>query len=166
MTSIRHTVADCSLGSILVAATAKGVCAVLLGDEPDALVRDLRDRFPWAPLTEADADLDRLATEVVGLVETPGRELDVPLDIRGTGFQRRVWQALRGIPAGSTASYSDIASRIGAPKAARAVAGACASNALAVVIPCHRVVRGDGSLSGYRWGVERKRRLLDREAAS
>jgi AraC family transcriptional regulator of adaptative response/methylated-DNA-[protein]-cysteine methyltransferase len=165
MTVLRHTVADCSLGSVLVAATERGVCAILLGDEPDALMGQLRDRFPEARLTEGDADFGRIATKIVGLIEAPERGLDVPLDIRGTDFQRRVWRALREIPAGATASYKGIAVRIGEPKAARAVARACASNALAVVIPCHRVVRGDGSLSGYRWGVERKRRLLDREAA-
>ena len=156
----------CWLGSILVAATEKGVCAILLGDEPDALVRDLWDRFPEPRLVTGDEDLDRMTAEVVTFVGAPARGFDLPLDVRGTDFQRRVWQALRGIPAGDNASYKDIADRIGAPKAARAVARACASNTLAVAIPCHRVVRGDGALSGYRWGADRKRRLLDREAAS
>ncbi len=164
-TSIHLTVGDCSLGSVLVAATEKGVCAILLGDEPEALVRDLRDHFPGARLIERDEDFDRLAAEVVDLVEAPACGFDLPLDVRGTDFQRRVWRALREIPAGATASYKDIAHRIGAPKAVRAVARACASNVLAVAIPCHRVVRNDGALSGYRWGVERKRHLLDREAA-
>ncbi len=164
--AMRMTVGDCSLGSILVAATEKGICAILLGDEPDALMRDLRYRFPEARLTGGDEDLDRWAAEIVAFVEAPAGGFDLPLDVRGTDFQRRVWQALREIPPGTTASYTDIANRIGVPKAVRAVARACASNVLADAIPCHRVVRSDGALSGYRWGVERKRRLLDREAAS
>ena len=142
----------------------QGVCAIPLGDDPDALVRDLQDRFPKAELIGGDAEFERLVAQVVGFVEAPRLGLDLPLDVRGTAFQQRVWQALREIPAGSTASYADIAERIGAPKAVRAVAQACAANALAVAIPCHRVVRNDGSLSGYRWGVERKRALLEREA--
>ncbi len=164
-TSIRYAVGECSLGSILVAATDKGVCAILLGDEPKALVRDLEDRFPKAKFIGGDKDFKQLVAKVVGFVEAPALGLDLPLDLRGTAFQQRVWQALREIPAGSTASYTEIAERINAPTAARAVAQACASNAIAVVIPCHRVVRTDGSLSGYRWGVDRKRVLLDREAA-
>ncbi len=163
--SIHVTVGNCSLGSILVAVTENGICAILLGDEPKALTRELRDSFPGARLTRGDEDFDRLAAEVVELVEAPACEFDLPLDVRGTDFQRRVWSALRDIPAGTTASYKDIAYRIGVPKAVRAVARACASNVLAVAIPCHRVVRSDGALSGYRWGVERKRRLLEREAA-
>lgn len=162
-TEIRFAVAQCSLGSILVAASGKGVCAILLGDDPDALARDLQDRFPKAMLIGGDAAFEQWVARIVGFVEAPRMGLDLPLDIRGTAFQQRVWQALREIPAGSTASYSDIAARIGAPKAVRAVAQACAANALAVAIPCHRVVRNDQSLSGYRWGVERKRALLDRE---
>ena len=162
--AIRFAVGECSLGSILVAATGKGVCAILFGDDPDALVRDLQDRFPKARLIGADEEFERLVATVVGFVEAPGQGLDLPLDVRGTAFQQRVWQALRGIPSGSTASYAEIARRIGRPRAVRAVAQACAANALAVAIPCHRVVRTDGSLSGYRWGVERKRALLDREA--
>lgn len=161
---IRFAVGECSLGSILVAASERGVCAILLGDDPDALARDLQDRFPKAELIGADAAFEQLVATVVGFVEMPGRGLDLPLDVRGTAFQQRVWQALREIPAGTTASYAEIAQRIGAPKAVRAVAGACAANALAVAIPCHRVVRSDGGLSGYRWGVERKRALLEREA--
>ncbi|MFZ5723796.1 MAG: bifunctional DNA-binding transcriptional regulator/O6-methylguanine-DNA methyltransferase Ada [Pseudomonadota bacterium] len=163
---IRFAVGQCSLGAILVAESARGICAIQLGDDPEALVRALQDRFPAAVLVgDDDAFAQRVAT-VVGFVETPRRGLDLPLDIRGTAFQQRVWQALRDIPAGQTASYTEIANRIGAPKSVRAVAGACAANLLAVAIPCHRVVRSDGGISGYRWGVERKRALLDREAAS
>lgn len=164
--AIRFAVGECSLGSILVAATAKGVCAILLGDDPDALVRDVQDRFPKAQLIGGDRAFEQWVAKVVGFVEAPGLGLDLPLDVRGTAFQQRVWQKLREIPPGATASYADIAQRIGAPKAVRAVAQACASNAIAVAIPCHRVVRSDGGLSGYRWGVERKRALLAREAAS
>ena len=161
---IRFAVGECSLGTILVAASERGVCAILMGDDPDALARDLQDRFPKADFIGGDAAFEQLVAKVVGFVEMPKLGLDLPLDVRGTAFQQRVWQALREIPAGSTASYAEIAQRIGAPKAVRAVAGACAANALAVAIPCHRVVRNDGSLSGYRWGVERKRALLEREA--
>ncbi len=163
---IRFAVGECSLGSILVAMSDRGVCAILLGDDPDALVRDLQDRFPKARLIGGDPGFERLVARVVGFVEAPALGLDLPLDVRGTAFQQRVWRALREIPAGATATYRTIAERIGAPRAVRAVAQACASNALAVVIPCHRVVRTDGALSGYRWGVERKRVLLDRETAS
>lgn len=162
---IRFAVGECSLGAILVAQSARGVCAILLGDDPDALVRELQDRFSSARLIGGDAGFERLVAKVVGFVEAPRLGLDLPLDVRGTAFQQRVWQALRRIPAGKTVSYAELARRIGAPTAARAVAGACAANALAVAIPCHRVVRKDGSLSGYRWGVERKRVLLEREAA-
>lgn len=161
---IRFAVGECSFGSILVAATAKGVCAILLGDDPQALVRDLQDRFPKAQLVGGDAEFERLIARVVGFVESPRQGLDLPLDIRGTAFQQRVWQALREIPAGTTASYAEIATRIGQPAAVRAVAQACGANAIAVAIPCHRVVRTGGALSGYRWGVERKRELLAREA--
>lgn len=164
--AIRFAVGECSLGSILVARSEKGVCAILLGEDPQALVRDLQDRFPKARLIGADGDFEALVAQVVGFVEAPGIGLDLPLDVRGTAFQQRVWRALREIPPGAKATYSEIARRIGAPKSVRAVAGACAANALAVAIPCHRVVRNDGSLSGYRWGVERKRALLDREARS
>jgi AraC family transcriptional regulator, regulatory protein of adaptative response / methylated-DNA-[protein]-cysteine methyltransferase len=161
---IHFAVGECSLGSILVARSERGVCAILLGDDPDALARDLQERFPRATLIGGDAEFERLVARVVGFVEAPGLGLDLPLDVRGTAFQQRVWQALRDIPAGRTASYSDIARRIGAPTSVRAVAQACGANALAVAIPCHRVVRTDGALSGYRWGVERKRALLAREA--
>jgi AraC family transcriptional regulator of adaptative response/methylated-DNA-[protein]-cysteine methyltransferase len=163
--SIRFAVGECSLGSILVATSDRGVCAILLGDDPDGLVRDLQDRFPRARLIGGDKGFEQLVARVVGFIETPAVGLDLPLDVRGTAFQQRVWRALREIPAGATVSYSQIAERLGAPKAVRAVAQACASNALAVAIPCHRVVRNDGGLSGYRWGAQRKRALLDREAA-
>jgi AraC family transcriptional regulator of adaptative response/methylated-DNA-[protein]-cysteine methyltransferase len=161
---IRFAVAQTSLGSILVASSSKGVAAILLGDDPDRLVRDLQDRFPKAKLIGADKDYEALVAKVVSFVEAPGIGLDLPLDVRGTVFQQRVWQALREIQPGQTASYSEIAQKIGAPAAVRAVAGACAANNLAVAIPCHRVVRVDGSLSGYAWGIERKQALLDREA--
>jgi AraC family transcriptional regulator of adaptative response/methylated-DNA-[protein]-cysteine methyltransferase len=162
--ALHFAVGQCSLGAILVACSARGVAAILIGDDPDALARDLQDRFPKAQLIGGDAAFEALVAQVVGFVEAPHLGLDLPLDVRGTAFQQRVWQALRDIPPGATASYADIAARIGAPKAVRAVAGACAANALAVAIPCHRVIRHDGALSGYRWGVERKRSLLAREA--
>lgn len=161
---IRFGVGQCALGAILVAATEQGVCSILLGNDPDELVRDLQDRFPNAELTGGDAAFEAWMAQVIGFVDDPTLGLALPLDIRGTAFQQRVWQALRDIPPGSTASYTDIAQRIGSPKAVRAVAQACAANALAVAIPCHRVVRNDGALSGYRWGVERKRALLELEA--
>jgi AraC family transcriptional regulator, regulatory protein of adaptative response / methylated-DNA-[protein]-cysteine methyltransferase len=163
---IRFALGECSLGSILVAMTDRGVCALELGDDPQELVRELQDRFPKATLIGADREFEQQIAKVVGFVETPAHGLDLPLDIRGTAFQQRVWQALRSIPAGSTATYTEIAQRIGRPKAVRAVAQACASNAIAVAIPCHRVVRSDGSISGYYWGVERKRALLARERAA
>jgi AraC family transcriptional regulator, regulatory protein of adaptative response / methylated-DNA-[protein]-cysteine methyltransferase len=141
------------------------VAAILLGDDPDKLVRNLQDRFPRAHLVGADHDYEALVARVVGFVEAPRIGLDLPLDIRGTAFQQRVWQALQEIPVGTTVSYTEIARWIGAPGAMRAVAGACAANNLAIAIPCHRVVRNDGSLSGYAWGIERKRVLLDREAS-
>ncbi len=164
--SIRFAVGECSLGSILVAATEKGICAIFLGDDPEKLVQDLQDRFREASLIGGDAEFESLVARAVGLVEAPGLGHDLPLDIRGTAFQERVWQALRDIPAGRTATYTEIAQRIGAPRAVRAVAQACGANPVAVAIPCHRVVRTDGNLSGYRWGVERKRKLLAREAQS
>jgi len=162
--SIRFAVGECSLGSILVAATERGICAILLGDDPVALVRDLQGHFPIAELTDDDPDFEHLMAKVVGFIETPSRGFDLPLDVRGTAFQQRVWQALRAIPAGATASYAEIAERIGAPKEAYAVGQACASNVIAVAIPCHRAVRKNGALAGYRWGVARKRALLEREA--
>ncbi|MGH8195047.1 MAG: bifunctional DNA-binding transcriptional regulator/O6-methylguanine-DNA methyltransferase Ada [Woeseiaceae bacterium] len=161
---IRFAVGECSLGAILVAKSERGVCAILFGDDPDALARELQDRFPEANLIGGDNDFEEFVARVVGFVEAPSIGLDLPLDVRGTAFQQRVWQALREIPAGQTASYSEIAQRIGAPKSVRAVAQACGANALAVAIPCHRVVRTDGGLSGYRWGVDRKRALLQKEA--
>lgn len=163
---IRFAVGQCSLGAALVASSARGVCAILLGDDPEPLVRDLQARFPKAELIGGDAAYEQLVARVIGAIEAPRTGWDLPLDIRGTAFQQRVWQALRGIPAGCTLSYAELAERLGLPRAVRAVAGACAANALAVAIPCHRVVRRDGSLSGYRWGVERKRALLEREGAS
>lgn len=160
---IRFAVGQCSLGAILVAQSDRGICAILLGDDPHQLVCDLQDQFRRANLIGADAEFEQLIAHVVGFIEAPAIGLDLPLDVRGTAFQERVWQALREIPVGSTASYADIAQRIGSPKAVRAVAQACGANSLAVAIPCHRVVRSDGNLSGYRWGVERKRELLSRE---
>ncbi|HEX8403128.1 MAG TPA: bifunctional DNA-binding transcriptional regulator/O6-methylguanine-DNA methyltransferase Ada [Duganella sp.] len=162
---IRFAIAACSLGAILVASTAQGICAILLDDDPDFLVRDLQDRFPKAELIGAEADYEQVVSRVVGMVERPGVGLDLPLDVRGTAFQRRVWEVLRAIPAGRTVSYAELARLVGSPKGARAVAGACAANVLAVAIPCHRVVRNDGAISGYRWGVDRKAALLDRERA-
>src|SRR5471030_932075 len=150
--TIRFAIGACSLG------------AILLGDDADALARDLQDRFPQAQLIGAEPAYEQVVARVVGLVEAPGIGLDLPLDVRGTAFQQRVWQVLRDIPAGRTVSYAELAALAGSPNGARAVAGACAANPLAVAIPCHRVVRNDGALSGYRWGVERKAALLDREA--
>jgi AraC family transcriptional regulator of adaptative response/methylated-DNA-[protein]-cysteine methyltransferase len=160
---IRFAVGRCSFGDILVARSNRGVCAILLGDDPEQLVRDLQDQFPSAELIGADPEFEDLVARVVAFVEAPSVGLDLPLDIRGTAFQERVWRALRKIRPGDTASYAEIAKRIGRPKAVRAVAQACANNHLAVAIPCHRVVRSDGGLSGYRWGIERKRELLERE---
>lgn len=163
-TEIRFAIGECSLGSILIAASDRGVCAILIGDDPNELARDLQDRFRRAHLIGGDAGFEQLVAQVVGFVEAPSRGLDLPLDVRGTAFQQRVWQALRDVPAGKTVSYATIADRIGAPKAFRAVGSAIAANPIAVAIPCHRVIRHDGGLSGYRWGVERKRALLEREA--
>lgn len=162
-TLIHFAIGQCLLGSILVATSAKGICAIFLGDNPDALARDLQDRFPKATLIGGDAEFEQLVAKVVGFVEAPRIGLDLPLDMQGTAFQERVWQALRAIPVGATVSYRDIAQVIGAPKSMRAVAQACGANKIAVAIPCHRVVRTDGDLSGYRWGVERKRALLQSE---
>jgi len=162
--TIRFAVGECSLGSILVAQSVRGVCAILLGDDPQQLVRELQDQFHSATLVGCDPAFEQLVATVIGFIEAPGVGLDLPLDVQGTAFQQRVWQALAQIPPGSTASYAEIAERIGAPKSFRAVAQACGANWLAVAIPCHRVVRSDGALSGYRWGVERKQVLLAREA--
>jgi AraC family transcriptional regulator of adaptative response/methylated-DNA-[protein]-cysteine methyltransferase len=161
--TIRYAIGECWLGPILVAATEKGVCAISLGEDREKLTRELQDRFPNARLISGDTRLARWIAKVVAFLETPSLGLELPLDIRGTAFQHRVWNALRDIPTGSTATYTQIAQRIGRPKSARAVANACAANPMAVAIPCHRVLRSDGSISGYRWGVERKRRLLQRE---
>ncbi|EGF90900.1 regulatory protein ada [Asticcacaulis biprosthecium C19] len=160
---IRFAIGQSRLGAVLVAESVKGIVAISLGDDAEALVRELQDRFPQARLTGDDPKFDARVAQVIGMVEAPGKGLDLPLDIRGTAFQQRVWQALRAIPAGKTLSYAELAQAIGSPAAVRAVAGACAANTLAIAVPCHRIVRTDGSLSGYRWGVERKRDLLDRE---
>ena len=160
---IEFAIGESSLGAILVARSQRGVCAISLGDDADLLLRELQDRFPRAELVGGDTGFERLVAQVVGMIEQPNLGIDLPLDVRGTAFQQRVWQALGQIPPGQTASYAQIAQRIGSPTSVRAVAQACASNTLAVAIPCHRVVRSDGALSGYRWGVERKRELLSRE---
>ena len=162
-TAIRFAVGQTSLGAILVAATDRGICAIDLGDDPQALVEALERRFPAAELVGGDAGFENLVAKAVGLVEAPGRASGLTLDVDGTAFQRQVWQALQAIPPGDTASYAEIARRLGHPGAVRAVAGACAANPVALAIPCHRVVRGDGGLAGYRWGIERKRALLERE---
>ena len=161
---INFALGHTTLGAILVASSKKGVVAVLLGDNPDKLLRDLQDRFPRAELIGADKEYEKLVARVVGLIEAPGQGLNLPLDIRGTAFQRRVWRALQKISAGTTVSYAELAKRIGSPRSVRAVASACAANNIAVAIPCHRVVRTDGTLSGYAWGIARKRELIDRES--
>jgi AraC family transcriptional regulator, regulatory protein of adaptative response / methylated-DNA-[protein]-cysteine methyltransferase len=163
-TTLEFATGASALGIVLVAASSRGICAILLGDKPSVLLRDLQARFPQAQLTRGGRACEDLLAEVTGFVQAPGSKLDLPLDIHGTAFQQRVWRALRKIPAGKTASYADVARRIGSPTAVRAVAGACAANPIAVAIPCHRVVKSDGGLSGYRWGVARKRSLLQREA--
>ena len=163
-TAIRFAIGECSLGAILVARSEVGLCAILMGDDAAALLEDLQDRFPKAELIAGDAAFEALVATVIGFVEAPQQSLNLPLDIRGTAFQQRVWTALQQIPVGSTLSYAELAQRIGQPNATRAVAGACAANPLAVAIPCHRIIRQDGALSGYRWGVERKQTLLAREA--
>ena len=162
---IKFAVGQTFLGAMLVASSTKGVAAILLGDDADALVRDLQDRLPKAHLIGADQEYEAMVARVVAFVEAPELGLDLPLDVRGTAFQQRVWRALQEIPVGATVTYAELAQRIGSPTAVRAVAGACAANKLAVAIPCHRVIRTDGSVSGYAWGVERKRALLDREAS-
>jgi AraC family transcriptional regulator of adaptative response/methylated-DNA-[protein]-cysteine methyltransferase len=162
--AIRFTVAACTLGRVLVAMSDKGIRAIAFGDDPEELARELREQCFDADPVADDAGLSSILAEVVASVENPARGLNLPLDVQGTAFQQRVWQALREIPAGSRASYGEIASRIGAPKEAYAVGEACAANRIAVAIPCHRVVRKDGALAGYRWGFRRKRALLAREA--
>ena len=163
---VSFVVRDCSLGLALICASAQGLCALMLGDDRETLLRAARARFPNAEPSAGGADFERLATLALDMIEQPAHGWPLPLDIEGTPFQRRVWNALREIPPGATTSYAQIAERIGQPRAARAVAGACAANRIAVAIPCHRVLRGDGDLSGYRWGVARKRELLAREAAA
>jgi AraC family transcriptional regulator of adaptative response/methylated-DNA-[protein]-cysteine methyltransferase len=165
-TDIVFAVGSCSLGALLVAATERGICAILLGESAAELARDLKGRFPRARVQQADAAFEQQLQQVVALVEQPERGLALPLDVRGTAFQERVWQALQAIPAGATRSYAQVAQALGAPRAVRAVAAACAANPLAVAVPCHRVLRGDGALAGYRWGIERKRALLERESAA
>ena len=162
--AIRHAIGTCSLGPVLVAASEKGVCAILFGDEPESLQKELQVMFPRARFVGGDKAFEELTAKVLALVEDPSKGFDLPLDVRGTAFQHRVWEALRRIPVGSTASYTEIAERIGAPQAVRAVARACATNRIAVAIPCHRVIGSDGSLTGYRGGIERKRALLAKEA--
>lgn len=153
----------CSLGSILVASSERGICAISLGDDPERMTHQLLEKYPYAKPADSESEFEQLIARIAGFVEAPVVELDLPLDMCGTAFQQRVWQTLREIPVGTTVSYADIARQIDAAKAVRAVAGACAANTLAVAIPCHRVVRSDGSLSGYRWGVERKAELQRRE---
>lgn len=163
-TAIRFAVSNCSLGKILVAQSERGICMIALGDDATVLVHDLKARFPRAEFLPGNDAFAELVSIVIGFIENPKTGLDLPLDIRGTAFQQRVWLALREIPPGATVTYSDVAARLGRPTAVRAVANACAKNSLAVAVPCHRVGRNDGSLSGYRWGVERKRTLLERES--
>lgn len=165
-TEIRFAIAQCSLGALLVAKSERGICSILLGDDAHELACDLQDRFVHANIIGDDESFAELVAQVVGFVEAPAIGLDLPLDVRGTAFQQRVWQALREIPPGTTVSYTDVANKIGSPQSVRAVATACAANAIAIAIPCHRVVRSDGSISGYRWGVERKRELLKRESST
>jgi len=163
--AIYYALDECSLGTVLVAQTEQGLCAILLGDDEQLLLDDLRQRFPVTKITKGDEKFHKIVKQVIRAIEQPKLKLDLPLDIRGTVFQQQVWSALQKIPTGETRSYTEIAAAIGSPKAVRAVAGACAANAIAVIIPCHRVVRSDGNLSGYRWGIERKKRLLQQEAA-
>lgn len=160
---IRFAVGECSLGSVLVASSEKGICAVFLGDDPQELVHDLEQRFAQAELVGGDEDYEKIVAKVIGFIESPDQKFELPLDLRGTVFQQRVWKALAGIPYGKTVSYGELAEKVGMPKATRAVASACGANPVSIVIPCHRVVRSDGSISGYRWGVERKVKLLEKE---
>lgn len=163
--TIRFAIGQSRLGAVLVAATEKGLCAIFLGDDPERLAHDLQDTFPEAEISPGDKSFDARVAQVIGFVEQPAHGLDLPLDIRGTAFQRQVWEALQSVPPGMTATYTEIARLIGQPKSVRAVATACAANKIAIAIPCHRIVRTDGSLSGYRWGLERKSELLQREQA-
>lgn len=161
---VHFALGTCALGAILVAQSARGLCAIALGDDPDTLVEQLQARFVHAAHVQDDPVFEAMLDQVIAFVDAPDQAFELPLDIQGTAFQQQVWQALQAIPPGQTASYTEVAQRIGAPRAVRAVASACAANTLALVIPCHRVVRQDGALSGYRWGIERKRSLLEREA--
>lgn len=163
-TQIQFAIAECSLGSVLVARSPKGICTITFGDDPEILLNNLQDQFPKAELIGCDADFEQIVAKVIGLIERPNTPFDLPLDIRGTTFQQRVWQMLLTIPAGTTVSYTQLAEMIGSPKSVRAVANACGQNVIAVAIPCHRVVKLDGDISGYRWGIDRKRALLAREA--
>ncbi len=162
-TEIRFAVAQSSLGAVLAAESVRGICTIALGDDPEVLLEDFQGRFPAAVLVGDDAEFHKRVAQVVGLIEAPRTKCDLPLDIQGTAFQRRVWETLRRIPSGETRTYTQLAASIGAPGSVRAVARACATNAIAVAIPCHRIVRIDGGLAGYRWGIARKRALLDRE---
>ncbi|MFC0268105.1 bifunctional DNA-binding transcriptional regulator/O6-methylguanine-DNA methyltransferase Ada [Kushneria aurantia] len=161
--TIKFAVGQCSLGAILVAQSCKGICSILLGPDPQKLILEFQDSFSKAELVGGDENFEKIVANVVGFVESPSTGFNLPLDIQGTVFQEKVWQALREIPYGEKVSYSEIAKRIGSPKAVRAVAKACASNRLAIAIPCHRVVKSNGDISGYRWGVEIKQKLLERE---
>lgn len=162
-TEIYFAIGECSLGSVLVAQSERGICAIALGDDPSVLLNELQQQFATAKLIGGDANYEKIVAQVIGFIESPSETFTFPLDIRGTLFQQRVWQALQTIKLGETLSYGELATRIGSPKAVRAVASACAANVLAVAIPCHRIVRNNGDLSGYRWGVERKRALLELE---
>ena len=165
MQQIKFAIAETSLGAVLVAATVKGICAIQLGDEPEQLIEELQLRFPKAELIGADTEFETMVAAVIALVETPDKAFDLPLDLQGTLFQERVWRALMTIPAGATLTYTQLAEKIGSPEAVRAVANACANNKIAIAVPCHRVIRSDGNLAGYRWGIDRKRALLLREKA-
>ncbi len=164
--TIHFACAPCFLGWVAVATTERGICAIELGDNRQAVSAQLRHHFPKARLEDAGTEFSAIVAEVIALLETPPRIIDLPLDIQGTAFQHQVWQILRQIPPGSTVSYGEVARRLGRPRAVRAVAGACAANKLAVVVPCHRVIGSDGSLNGFRWGIERKRTLLQRESTA
>ena len=163
-TTMRFAIGQCNLGAILVATTKRGICAIELGDDPRDLVEDFQARFNSAQIVGADTEFEKIIAHVVGLAENPIQNFSLPLDIQGTIFQRKVWDILRKIPVGTTKTYLEVAKILGQPSAVRAVAGACASNKLAIVIPCHRVIKSDGKLSGYRWGVERKAQLLEQES--
>jgi O-6-methylguanine DNA methyltransferase len=163
---IVFSIGDGALGQVLVARTADGVCAILIGSDGEELENDLAVRFPGSRRIWNHASVREDLAKVLRFIERPAEGLDLTLDVRGTPFQRRVWEAVRAIPVGTTVTYTAVARSICDPKAVRSVAGACAANAIALGIPCHRVVRGDGALSGYRWGVKRKRALINKEAMS